>query len=344
MAKKDVVALALIFLLIPTFLTACGGKREHLLSGKTMGTTYHIKVTAGRWTDMAKVQIKVDECLEQVNQSMSTFRPESEISRFNALNKAGQPFAVSTGFLEVMRVAQEIYRQTDGAWDGTVNPLVNLWGFGKKGPLQKVPAQTDIDTALGQVGFDRIQIDPKGYLIKKHADVTVDLASIAKGWGVDQVAAVLKGLGFTDYLVEIGGEVYAAGLRPDGTPWRVGINRPQADAPAEAVYKVVPLSNRAMATSGDYRNFYKVEEKIYSHIIDPRTGYPIQNGVVSASVVAPDCTQADGLATAMMVMGPEKGIALLDRLEGIEGLIIVRQADGSLQEYYSKGMKALIAS
>jgi len=333
-------SIALFFLLC---LCACGGRQEHLLSGKTMGTTYHIKVVAGRGFDAAAVQARVEACLEQVNQSMSTFRPDSEISRFNALRAADTPLAISADFLSVMRTAQEIYRLTDGAWDGTVDPLVNLWGFGKDGPLRRLPTAEAVERARQAVGFDLIAIDAGGRLSKRRPEVTVDLASIAKGYGVDQVAAVLAAMGFKNYLVEIGGEVYGAGTRPDGTPWRVGINRPEATAGLDAVYKVVRLDHRALATSGDYRNFYQVEGQRYSHIIDPRTGVPIANQVVSASVVASDCTRADGLATGLMVMGPEAGIALLDRLDGVEGLIVTRQADGTFKDHGSKGMAALMA-
>ncbi|MBI5895480.1 MAG: FAD:protein FMN transferase, partial [Desulfobacterales bacterium] len=251
-AKPGRMALFLWF-----FLCACGGHEEHLLSGKTMGTTYHVKLVAGRSLDLAAVQAKVEACLARVNQSMSTFRPDSEISRFNALERADEPLAISADFLRVMQAAQEIYLLTAGAWDGSVDPLVNLWGFGKAGPLRQLPAAEAVQRARQAVGFDRIVIDAGGRLSKKRPDVALDLASIAKGYGVDQVAAVLGELGFKDYLVEIGGEVYAAGVRPDGMPWRVGINRPEAAAALDAVYKVVRLRNQAMATSGDYRNFYQ---------------------------------------------------------------------------------------
>jgi thiamine biosynthesis lipoprotein len=331
-------------LLISFFLLwACGGRQEYLLTGKTMGTTYHIKVVAGRNFDAAAVRAEVEACLERVNQSMSTFRPDSEISRFNALAAADRPLPVSADFLRVMRTAREIYRLTDGAWDGTVNPLVNLWGFGKDEPTGRLPAAEAIERARRAVGFDGIDIGADGRLSKRRPEVTLDLASIAKGYGVDQVAAVIAGLGFKAYLVEIGGEVYAAGARPDGSAWRVGINRPEAGAALDAVYTVARLRDQALATSGDYRNFYQIDGTRYSHIIDPRTGYPIRNQVVSASVVAPDCTLADGLATGLMVMGPEAGIALLDRLEGVEGLIITRQADGTFKDHWSKGMAALIS-
>ncbi len=343
MRMKQGALIAASFWIFLILSVACGGPSEHRIEGKTMGTTYHIKVVAGRTFDPAAVQARVEACLGRVNRSMSTFRPDSEISRFNALPAADTPLAISADFLSVMQTAQEIYRLTGGAWDGTVDPLVNLWGFGKAGALHQLPTAGAVERARQAVGFDLIAIDAGGRLSKRRPDVTLDLASIAKGYGVDQVAGVLSELGFKDYVVEIGGEVYAAGTRPDGTAWRVGINRPEATAGLDAVYKVVRLDNRALATSGDYRNFYQVEGKRYSHIIDPRTGAPITNQVVSASVVAPDCTRADGLATGLMVMGPEAGIALLDRLDGVEGLIVTRQADGTFKDYGSKGMAALMA-
>jgi thiamine biosynthesis lipoprotein len=341
--KQDVVieTSLLIFLILSV---ACGGPSEHRIEGHTMGTTYHIKIVAGRSFDTATVQARVAACLARVNQSMSTFRPDSEISRFNALETADISLAVSDDFLQVMQTAREIHRLTAGAWDGTVNPLVNLWGFGKAAPPGQVPAAEAVERSRQAVGFELIAIEADGHLSKKRPEVTLDLASIAKGYGVDQVAGVLAGLGFKDYLVEIGGEVYAAGARPDGNPWRVGINRPEVEAAADAVYAVVPLRNQALATSGDYRNFYQVDGKRYSHIIDPRTGYPITNPVVSASVVAADCTLADGLATGLMVMGAGPGIALLDRLAGVEGLIVTRRADGTLENHFSKGMAALVGN
>jgi thiamine biosynthesis lipoprotein len=169
--------------------------------------------------------------------------------------------------------------------------------------------------------------------------VTLDLSSIAKGYGVDQVAELMRQAGFVDFLVEIGGEVFAAGVRSDGRPWRVGINRPKADARIDEVYQIVSLQDRAFATSGDYRNFFLQDGVRYSHIIDPKTGRPVGNGVVSVSIVADNCTLADGLATAVMVMGAQKGLALINRLAGVQGLITVELPDGSLQDHPSEGIR-----
>ncbi len=316
---------------------ACQPTRELQLSGKTMGTTYHIKVVTGWLTSDDDLQRQIDNRLAAINKSMSTYDPASEISRFNAITTANEPFSPSTDLLEVLQVAAELHRLTDGAWDGTLDPLVNLWGFGRKGAVSIVPDDREIRRALAHVGFDRIVLDPSGTLSKMDPGVTLDLASIAKGFGVDAIARLLGDNDFSHFLVEIGGEVYARGRRKDGNAWRVGINRPDKEATFHDVYRAVPLTDRAMATSGDYRIFIQIDNQTYAHILDPRTGRPVINGVVSATVVAANCTVADGLATALMVMGPEEGLALVNRLSSVECLIVVRQPDGSLVDYPSDG-------
>jgi FAD:protein FMN transferase len=342
MFKLNPTTVVALLLVCGLTLAGCGGRQEHTISGYTMGTTYHIKVVAKRSVDMAAVQARVDERLEQINQSMSTYRPDSEISRFNALTEADTPFKVSADFLRVMLGAQEIYRLTGGALDGTVQPLLNLWGFGQQGPLLQIPADETVQAVREQVGFDLIEVSVSGWLSKKRADVSVDLGSIAKGYGVDQVSILLLGMGFKNFLVEIGGDLLAAGKRSDGKPWRVGINQPDHLAPVGAIYGVVQLSDLALATSGDYRNFIEIEGRFYSHIIDPNTGYPVLNNVVSTSVIADNCMLADALATALFVMGPEQGLALLDDLPGVEGLIITRQPDGKLHSFTSQGIGAML--
>ena len=319
----------------------CEAKREHLIQGRTMGTTYHVKIVSGDHQGVGRLKEKIDARLAEINNSMSTYKKDSEISRFNELKQTGQPFEASDDFSRVMRTAGFIFKISEGAWDGTVNPLVDLWGFGRTGRQTHLPPKQQIAELLPELGFEKIQISANRVLLKKSKTITLDLSSIAKGYGVDEVAQVIAKAGFDDYLVEIGGEIYASGRRPDGQLWRLGINRPRKDAAFNDVYKVVELDNQAFATSGDYRNFFEVEGIRYSHIIDPRTGYPVSNGVVSVSIIADKCTLADGLATAVMVMGPEKGLDLINRLEGVEGLIIVEQLDGSLSDYYSKNFEIL---
>lgn len=313
--------------------------REVLIEGKTMGTTYHVKVIA-RWLKSTRgLDEKIASCLKEVNQSMSVFQKDSEISRFNRLAAAGEKFSVSEGFYHVMTQAKTIYEWTGHAWDGTVMPLVNLWGFGYEGPKPDRPDADAVRATVMKVGFNHIEVNEDRSLVKRHADVTIDLASIAKGYGVDRVARVIRENGFSDFLVEIGGEVFAAGVRKDGNPWRVGINRPDRNAGPAEVYRVLALKEQALATSGDYRNFFEIDGVCYSHVIDPRTGYPVSNGVVSVSILADTCTIADGLATAVMVMGHEKGLALVNRLDHVEGLIVVREPNGTLTDYLSDGFQ-----
>lgn len=327
---------AMFLLCIPALVPA--ETTEHRLRGRAMGTTYNIKVLAPATIRTTPLKVRIDALLEHLTRSMSTYLEESEISRFNRLTETARPFAISEDFLKVMLAATDIHRLTQGAWDGTVDPLVNLWGFGRAGPIDHPPPRQEIEQALALVGFNLIEVSPRGYLRKRLAQVTVDLASIAKGYGVDRVARLLKDHGYADYLVELGGEVFAAGRRLDGKAWKVGINRPEKTAAASAVYKALFLEDRAMATSGDYRNFARIGDRFYSHIIDPRSGYPVSHGVVSATVVAPNCTLADGLATALMVLDAFRGVALLNSLAEIEGLIIVRRPDGELQDYWSRGL------
>lgn len=326
--------LLLFFLLI---LAGCGLKKEVAYSGKTMGTTYHIKVVTGMFSHAKNLQEKIDARLEEINQSMSTFRKDSEISRFNSDQNVGEKFRISDDFYNVLIVAKKIYEETGGAWDGTIKPLVDLWGFGNGKIKHTVPEKSQIEALLSKVGFNNIEILPGHYLVKKKASIFLDLASIAKGYGVDQVAALIRNNGISDFLVEIGGEVFASGYRKDGKKWKIGINRPQENAPFDQVYRVVELHDKGFATSGDYRNYFDVKKKRFSHIIDPRNGFPVDNGVVSVSILADTCTYADGLATAVMVLGYKKGIDLVNRLANTESFVVTQNKDGALIDHYSKG-------
>jgi thiamine biosynthesis lipoprotein len=319
--------------------TDCVAKQEHLIQGRTMGTTYHVKVVTGSFQGVSGLKEKIEKRLAEINQSMSTYISDSEISRFNTMRQVGAKFKITDDFYQVMRVAENIYRLSEGAWDGTVNPLVDLWGFGRRGSKDVIPSKKEILSLLASVRFDYVQIVEPGFLSKKRALVTLDLSSIAKGYGVDALAKLIGNQGFKNYLVEIGGEVFAAGVRKDGKRWRVGINNPRKDAAVNEVYQVVDLQNRAFATSGDYRNFFEFNGIRYSHVINPKTGYPVSNGVVSVSIIAGDCTFADGLATAIMVMGHQKGLDLINRLEDVDGLIVFEKPDGALVDYYSNGFQ-----
>ena len=341
MIKKIVIIILIIFIIMSA---GCGLRKEFEFSGETMGTTYHIKVITWYFKNLDDLKIQIKERLEKINVSMSTYMPDSEISKFNSLRQTGKNFYVSDDFLYVAQVGKKIHTITKGAWDGTVMPLIELWGFTNLGSdiyemRTDIPDDKIIRKILTDIGFEKIEISEQGYLKKQQASVSIDFGSIAKGYAVDQIANLIKSVGFNNYLVEIGGEVYASGCRLDGRNWRVGVNTPQKDSPNNMVYEIVNITNKALATSGDYRNFFEVNGKYYSHIIDPRTGYPVTNGVVSVSIIADSCVFADGLATGVLVMGVEKGLKLVDSLDGVECLLVVREGHEKLTNYYSKGFK-----
>ena len=326
-----------VFLFCLFVFVGCENRKQIALAGNTMGTTYHIKLVGSGVIDVDSLQKKIDRRLEEINDSMSTYREKSEISRFNRFHEVGANFPISMDFRNVITVGQNIYKFSDGAWDPTIGPLIKLWGFYDPAVNGRVPDAEDIRAILPNIGFHLVGIRSGKFLVKARPRVTIDLASIAKGYGVDQIAALLKTEGVTSALVEIGGEIFAYGIKIDGSPWTVGINTPRKDSPLDSVYKAIPLTDGALATSGDYRRFFKAEGSYFSHILDPRTGYPVNNGVVSVSVLASTCTLADGMATAVMVMGPEKGLQLVERLEGVECLIIVHDKGGRLVNRYSSG-------
>jgi thiamine biosynthesis lipoprotein len=329
--------LGLCFFLLLGLVFGCDTVQEIVISGRTMGTTFQVKTYAGRRLSEGALKEKIELRLEELNRVFSTYRPDSEISRFNRFDRTGERFSISDDFTRVMETAARIHRLTDGAWDGTVDPLVRLWGFHDKGDHLQIPAGNEIQAQKKRVSFGAIDLLAGGFLVKSRPDVTLDLASIAKGYAVDAIASLLNSEGLGRHLVEIGGEVLATGGKPDGSRWKVGINRPEKGAPLDSVYRVVALTDRAMATSGDYRNFFVRDGIVYTHVIDPRTGYPVQTGVVSASVTADNCAFADGLATALMVLAPDEGLRLVERLKGVECMLVVREAGGGLSDRTSSG-------
>ena len=308
--------------------------REHTVQGTTMGTVYTIKFISPKKQSLALWQKKIDARLEQINAGLSMYDPDSDISRFNRTG-ADRPFRLSKDFLQVMQTADRVYRLTSGAWDGTIKPLVDLWGFGTQNIITVLPDPGDIQKALSRTGFHHLILD-KNFLVKKIPGITLDLGSIAKGYGVDAIAMLLTAAGIENFLVEIGGELYGSGVNRHQKPWSVGITPPAAAAEGQRFYQIITLDNAAIATSGNYRNFFTIQGKTYSHIIDPKTGFPVDNQVVSASVIAENCTFADALATAFMVMDPPASLVLVNRLENVECLIIKKTLTG-FTEFVSRG-------
>jgi thiamine biosynthesis lipoprotein len=302
----------------------------HSFFGPTMGTRYTIRVANPPVDlDLAAMEQAVEGTLATVNQQMSTYLPDSELSRFN--RHAGDDwFAVSAETALVVAAGLDVSQATDGAFDVTVGPLVNLWGFGPSGRTIAAPSTEAIAECRDRVGYDRLEsrADPPA-LRKRRADLYVDLSAIAKGFAVDQIARLLERHAVRSYMVEIGGEVRTRGRKPDGSWWRIGIERPDADI--RQIQCVVELDDRALATSGDYRNFFEQDGSRFSHEIDPRTGLAVDHALVSVSVLAADCMTADAWATALLVLGPEAALPTARR-EGLEALCIFRTPDGFVEQ------------
>lgn len=294
------------------------------LSGPTMGTTYNIKyiVQDGQPSSQA-LQTEVDRLLEQVNDQMSTYRKDSELSRFNQ-HQSTEPYEVSEQTATVVKEAIRLNQVTQGALDVTVGPLVNLWGFGPEARPEVVPSDEELAERKANVGIHHLSVD--GHKLSKDLPhLYVDLSTIAKGWGVDVVADYLQSQGIHNYMVEVGGEIRLKGLNRDGVPWRIAVEKPTVDE--RSVQEIIEPGDMAIATSGDYRNYFERDGVRYSHIIDPQTGRPIHNRVVSVTVLDKSCMTADGLATGLMVLGDKKGIEIAEQNQ-IPVFMIVKTDDG----------------
>ncbi len=301
------------------------------LTGVTMGTIQYI-VKLNQLPDGVEektLQAAIDEQLELVNDQMSTYRPESEISRFNR-SESTDWFEVSSDTARVVAEALRVSRLSDGAFDATVGPLVDLWNFGPQPGEFQVPSDQAISAARERVGYGKIAVRQSPPAVRKQqANVRLDLSAIAKGFAVDQIADYLQSLSVDGYLVEIGGEMRTKGTKPDRTGWTVGI-----EAPAEThrvAQKAIVLGNRAIATSGDYRQYFDHDGHRYSHTIDPRSGRPVEYGLASVSVIAENCMFADAVATAIMVMGPERGYNFAVK-QKLAVLLILRRDDAFVEK------------
>lgn len=311
-------------------------------SGETMGTTFLVKIAAPEMTreDYARVAASVSQRLTSVNARMSTWDADSELSRFN-LHGAEVPFSVSRETIDVFLAAREVSEQTGGAFDVTVAPLVAAWGFGAGAKVPGGPKPEELAALRSRVGFERVRVETGSRsLVKDRAEVVCDLSAIAKGYAVDQLAADVAALGWENHLVEIGGELRAAGVRPAGGAWRVAVEAPAATAGAgRRAREIVALSNLGMATSGDYRNFYEQGGSRISHTIDPRTGRPIRHPLASVTVLHPEAMYADAYATALNVLGPEEGLALARELD-LAAYFIIRARDGTFSTLETGGFTA----
>jgi thiamine biosynthesis lipoprotein len=298
--------------LVPLFsvLVACGQNLVATLEilGNTMGTRYSIQIpVVGDLPDPGLLKLQIEEDLQHIDQIMSTYREDSQLSRFNQ-NRSSDWFPVAIELAQVVAAAKSLHVQTGGAFDASVGPLVNLWGFGSVGEYPELPNAAQIEEAKARLGMHTLQVrmQPQPALLKKRGDVYLDLSAIAKGYAVDRIAVLLERRSIWNYLVEIGGEIRVRGVNASGESWRIAIESPNLGV--HTVQQVFPLDRGGVATSGSYRNYRTHQGVSYSHAIDPATGRPVEHKLLSVTVVSETAMHADGLATALLVMGPETGV------------------------------------
>lgn len=314
------------FILMSLSLAACKGGADILeLSGSTMGTGYSVTgVDHDRQVDKAALQKVIEERLASVNAQLSNWDPASEVSRFNASNSTS-PMQVSEGLAKVVQASKDVHHASEGQFDITLGPVIEAWGFGARKPgIATEPDMLVLAAAKGSAGqTDGLEVDGAS-LRKTRPDTQIYVPSVGKGYGVDQIAAVVRSFGLTDFMVEIGGDIYVAGRNADGMKWQVGIESP--NALARQTFQVASVSNLGMATSGDYRNYFEHDGKRYSHIIDAHTGRPITHRTASVTVLADSTMMADAWSTALLAAGTERGLEIANQ-HNLAVLFIDRRSD-----------------
>ncbi len=341
-AARNLSALAIALLLAGCGPGSSKAPHELRLTGEALGTIWSVDLVlpeAPAPEGVEGTRERIASTLERVDQGMSTWREDAELARFNRQADL-EPFAFSPETGRVIAAAMDLARETRGAFDPTVAPLVALWGFGAQA-ADAPPTMAELDGARSLVGWQKLEWRPGGRLARRVAGVQLDLSAIAKGYAVDAVLGELASERPLAALVEVGGEVRALGAKPGGVPWRVGIDDP--DAPGSRLSAVVLLTAGALATSGDYRQVRVVEGRRLSHVVDPRSGLPVEQRVASASVIAPTCMEADAVATALMVLGPDEGLAWVEERPWLEVLLLVREGEEGFEERASTGFARWLA-
>ncbi|HPD66146.1 MAG TPA: FAD:protein FMN transferase [Bacteroidia bacterium] len=323
-----------LFLLFPLMLSSCSKKEYTFLEGETMGTIYHIKYYSPEGINLKQ---SIDSLLNSVNLSLSTYIPESVISKVNQANDSVQ---VDDMFRLVFQKSKEVWEASSGAFDPTVMPLVNAWGFGFS-KMNNVDSNL-IDSLLQYVGFEKVKLHGNR-LIKSNPYIMLDFSAIAKGFGVDCVAELLESYHISDYMVEIGGEVRVSGLNPKGSKWNIAIEKPvENQTPDQMIDTIFAVTGLSLATSGNYRNFYYKDGVKYAHTINPKTGFPAFNDLLSASVIAEKCIEADAWATAFMVMGKEKSLNILKTQPNLAVFFIYKDENNKEKFYSSENLSKFL--
>ena len=329
--------LIIIFLMIGIGACQSNNYKILLINGLTMGTTYSIKIkTADAAVNKEKIRADIEKILLEINQKMSTYIVDSELSVINFSNSLDSNL-ISDDLFKVISHANTISKTTNGAFDITVGPLVNLWGFGPNKSENKIPSNEEIELIKKNIGYMKIYLNKETTSIKKlHPDLYVDLSGIAKGFAVDKIALYLNSYNLENYLVEIGGELIAKGTNEDNEVWQIGIENPNNN-----LAKIIGLKDIAMATSGDYRNYFEKNGVRYSHTINPNTGKPIKHKLASVTVLDKTAMNADALATAFMVLGPAKTIELANELK--IGVYLIIKNDENFYEEYNEYFEPFIS-
>lgn len=340
----------LAFLCAVVFITGCSNDEAEknsaellTFSGSIMGTWYTVKYLPSNAVPPEQINTQIHARLVRVDELMSTYKHESEVSRFNAAPSI-EWFDISAETFEVIALAQRISQQTQGAFDITVARLVDLWGFGPGFQDPEVPNLEQIGRVLSQVGYQNLQLNESAGQLRKQTALHIDLSAIAKGYGVDQVADYLDEIGVSSYMVEVGGEIRTRGTKPSttpdstpgGRPWRIAIEAPNSQQ--RQVHSIIDVTDRAVATSGDYRNYFEKDGQRFSHTIDPKTGYPITHNLASVTVIGESAAEVDALATAFLVMGADQAMQYA-KSYNVAAYFIVKEQEG----FVGKASDAFIA-
>lgn len=321
--------LAVLFIITSGLLAACEKNEFLMLQGRTMGTSYTIQLENKPDINPDMLSSQIDAILDEVDKSMSTWRDDSELSKINRTDST-QWINVSPDLLYVLELGQLVSRNTNGAFDITLDPLIDLWGFSTHEIKQSIPDNEAIEATLKKIGYHYLTVDVKRKAIKKDIPLKINLSAIAKGFAVDKIARHLDSNSINTYLVEVGGEIRAKGTKKDGERWSIAVEEPMTQE--RRVHRIIKVTDQAIATSGDYRNFYEINGQHFSHTINPATGRPVTHNLASVTVIGSNAAYSDALATALMVMGPEKGYQFCNRYK-IPAYFIIKSGDSYVTKY-----------